>query len=66
MDYEKAIGRVYEHLEDDKVEPAVMGCLRIARHAKDYLNAATFLRELYPNKQEVARAIHDDTSHLPS
>jgi hypothetical protein len=64
MDYEKAIARVYEHLEKNDVEKAVMACLRIARAAKDYLNAAVFLRELYPDKGEVARALYDDTSHL--
>lgn len=64
MDYEKAIARVYEHLENNDVEKAVMACLRIARAAKDYLNAAIFLRELYPNKIEVARALYDDAAHL--
>ncbi len=64
MDYEKAIARIYEHLEENHVEKAVMGCLRVARSAKDYLNAAIFLRELYPDKKEVVRALYDDTSHL--
>lgn len=64
MDYDNEVARIYEHLEENRVENAVMGCLRVARAAKDYLNAAIFLRELYPNKQEVARAIFDDTSHL--
>lgn len=64
MDYEKALARVYEHLEEDAVEKAVMGCLRIARAAKDHLNAAIFLRELYPNKMEVARTLYDDTAGL--
>ncbi len=31
-----------------------MGCLRVARNVQDYLNAAMFLRELYP------RALNDD------
>jgi hypothetical protein len=64
MNYEEAIARIYEHLENDHVEKAVMGCLRVARAAKDYLNAAIFLRELYPNKTEVVRALYDDTAHL--
>jgi hypothetical protein len=64
MDYENAIARVYEHLENDHVEKAVMGCLRVARATKDYLNAAIFLRELYPNKMEVARALYDDMAHI--
>jgi hypothetical protein len=64
VDYEKAITRIYEHLEEDRVESAVMGCLRIARATKDYLSAAIFLRELYPNKSEVARALYDDIAPL--
>jgi hypothetical protein len=64
MDFESATARIYEHLENDHVEKAVMACLRIARAAKDYLNAAIFLRELYPDKGEVSRALYDDTSHL--
>lgn len=39
-------------------------CLRVARTVKDYLNAAIFLRELYPSKNEVVRALYDDISHL--
>jgi hypothetical protein len=64
MDYDEALARVYKHLEEDKVDQAVMSCLRIARSTNDYLNAAVFLRELYPNKNEVARVLYDDTSHL--
>lgn len=64
MDIEKAVARVYEHLEEDRVESAVMGCLRIARAAKDFLNSAIFLRELYPNKKEVVRALYEETSPL--
>ncbi|MCW9032908.1 MAG: hypothetical protein OQJ97_01720 [Rhodospirillales bacterium] len=64
MDYMNHLERIYENLEEDKVELAVMACLRIARISKDYLNAAYFFRELYPNKKEVARFILDDTSHL--
>lgn len=64
MEYEKIIERIYEHLEDDKVERAVMACLRIARATNDYLNAAAFLRELFPDKGEAARALADDLVHL--
>ena len=64
MDYERSLARIYEHLEEDRVERAVMGCLRIARNAKDYLHAAIFLRELYPDRNEVARVLYDDTSLL--
>jgi len=49
MDYNAALAEVYEHLNADDVENAVMSCLRIARSANDYLNAAVFLRELTSN-----------------
>ncbi|MBD9624742.1 hypothetical protein IB279_17505 [Ensifer sp. ENS06] len=64
MDYAPIIARIFDHLEDDKIEKAVMGCLRLARHLKDYPSSAIFLRELNPNKHEVARVIFDDASHL--
>jgi len=64
MDYDKSLARIYEHLEEDQVEKAVMGCLRVARNAKDYLNAAIFMRELYPDRHEVGRVLYDDTAHL--
>ena len=64
MDYIGAIERVYDHLENDQVDKAVMTCLRIARNLKDYLYAAVFLRELYPGEKEFLRVLYDDTSHL--
>lgn len=64
MDIFKAIDRIYEYLEEDRVEQAVMGCLRVARRNKDYFNAAIFLRELYPDKREVMWALFDDISSL--
>jgi hypothetical protein len=64
VDYKKAVERIYEHLEQDRVESAVMGCLRIARAIKDFINGAEFLRELYPNKTEVVRALYDDIAPL--
>lgn len=64
MDYAIIIERVYEHVENGHVDKAVMGCLRIARHLKDYLYAAIFLREMYPNKEELIRILYDDVSHL--
>lgn len=64
MDYANTIECVYEHVESGDVDKATMGCLRIARHLEDYLYAAIFLRELYPDKQEVARALYDDIGHL--
>src|SRR5881275_1659307 len=64
MDYAATIDRIYEHIENGHVDKAVMGCVRVARHLKDYLSAATFLREMYPTKKEVARVLLDDTNHL--
>lgn len=64
MDFSKSITRIFEHLENDNVEAATMACLRVARSAQDHLNAAFFLRELYPKKEEVGRMIYDDTKHL--
>ena len=64
MDYAAAIERVYDHLENDHVDKAVMTCLRIARNLQDYLYAAIFLREMYADKREVIRVLYDDTSHL--
>lgn len=64
MDYEQAVTRIYEHLENDQVEKAVMACLRVARSTKDFLNAAIFLRELYPSKNEVVHALYDDIASL--
>jgi hypothetical protein len=64
VDYGRAVERIFEHLEEDNVDKALMGCLRIARHMKDYLSAAIFLRELYPNKKAVVDALYDDLQHL--
>jgi hypothetical protein len=64
MDYQSAVESVYAHLEAGHADKAVMVCLRIARNSRDYLNAATFLRELYPSKNEFGRVLADDTSHL--
>jgi hypothetical protein len=64
MDYAAAIERVYDQLENDQVDKAIMTCLRIARNLQDFLYAAVFLREMYPNKHECIRILYDDTSHL--
>lgn len=64
MNLDKVIARVYENLEEDRVESAVMSCLRIARGIKDYVHAAIFLRELYPDKNEVVRVLHDEIAPL--
>lgn len=64
MDHAAVIERVYEHLENGHVEKAVMACVRLARNLNDYMNAAIFLRELYPDKQQFGRVFYDDTVKL--
>lgn len=64
MDIAATLTRVHEQLEDDRVENAVMTCLRIARATGDHFNAVVFLRELYPNKGEIVRALYEETQHL--
>lgn len=64
MEYVNTIARIYEHLEEGHVEKAVMGCLRLARHLKDYVASAIFLRELCPDKREIGRVLNDDAAHL--
>jgi hypothetical protein len=64
VDYERALARIYENLDDDHVEKATMGCLRIARATKDIVNAATFARELCSDKREAVNLLYDDLSQL--
>jgi len=58
------IGKIYSQLENDKVDAALMNCLRLARAIFDYLNAAVFLREMYPARRDFIRALLDDTEKL--
>jgi hypothetical protein len=64
MDYAAAIKTVYDHLDNDHVDKAVMMCLRIARNLQDFLYAAVFVREMQPNDKECTRILVDDTRHL--
>ncbi|NQT87045.1 hypothetical protein HQ560_09790 [bacterium] len=64
MDYSAVIERVYDHVESDHVDKAVMACLRIARHLQDYLYTAIFLREMGPGRREMGSVFFDDTKHL--
>lgn len=64
MDYAAEIKRVYEQLDNDQVDKAVMTCLRLARTLKDYFSAAIFLRELRPNKRQFLQVFYEDTSEL--
>jgi len=64
MDFSAALARIHDYLENDRLENAVMACLRVARSSSDFLYAAIFLRELYPNKAEIARVLFEETQHL--
>jgi len=64
MNVEDTIERICEHVENGHADKAVMACLRLARHGKDYMSAAIFMRELYPNKTAVVRALYDDMQSL--
>jgi hypothetical protein len=64
MDIVSHVGRIFEYLESGHVENAVMACVRVARVNRDYVNAAIFLRELYPDRYEVEYTLYDDTAHL--
>ena len=48
MDYKASIEKVHEHLDEDRVEQAVMACFRIARNLKDPFNSTIFLQILNP------------------
>lgn len=64
MDIRPTLNKIFEDLSDNKIESAVMGCLRVARRIKDYPNAAMFLREIHPTKNEVVRVLYEDMAHL--
>jgi hypothetical protein len=64
MDKEQLVQQIYDHVDADRVESALMGCLRLSRSIKDHLNMATFLWELLYKRQDVVRALHPDVSDL--
>lgn len=64
MDHQAIIQKIYDQLEDDRVDNAAMACLRLARGMKDYIHAAIFLFELYPEGKEMMRMLSNDISHL--
>ena len=61
---EQLIQRIYDYVEQGEVDKAVRASLRLSRQIGDHMNTALFLRELIDDKQEIARVIYDDTSHL--
>ena len=64
MSAAQIIERIYDHLENDEVEKAVMACLRLARLISDKLNTGMFLHELYPDREEFVRVLYDDFQEL--
>ena len=64
MESKLLIERIFEHLDDNAVDKAVMTCLRLSRKHKDYFNIVLFLRELYPNKDQVHDVFFDETQEL--
>jgi len=64
MDYKTKIDKIYDHLEDDEINKAIMGCLRLSRNLNDHLHTAIFLRELYPSNEDFFRVLYDDIDNL--
>lgn len=58
------ISKIFTQLESDDVVAAAINCLRLARSIRDYLNAAIFLREMYPARKDFIRALLEDTEQL--
>jgi len=58
------IERVYDLVESREIDKAVIVCLRLARAANDTFNIVMFLRELYPDVQQLKSAFHQETQHL--
>jgi len=56
--------RIFDHVENGDVDKAVRASLRLSRHINDYINTALFLHELMDDKEEIARVLYDDISHL--
>lgn len=66
LDISQYLPKIHDNIESDNVEGAIVACFRVARCKNDYLNAAIFMRELYPNKEEVVRTIYDMASKIDS
>jgi len=66
LDYAVAIKQVYQSIDANSVDKALMECLRISRHLKDHLHVAIFLRELCPGNAELLRALSEDIRDLKS
>jgi hypothetical protein len=64
MKPEQLIERVYQLVETQEIDKAVLVCLRLARSMNDTFNAVMFLRELNPDIQQLKVAMLDETKHL--
>lgn len=63
MDLRDIIQKVYDELEHDRVENALMLCVRLARGIQDHLYSAIFLRET-DGMAPLLRALHNDWKEL--
>ena len=64
MNHKELVERIYDHIENDNVSRAVMGCLRLSRLSKDYINSTIFLRELHPDKTQLWELFYLETKEL--
>lgn len=62
--HQDLVQRIYDYVEQGEVDKAVRASLRLSRHIGDHMNTALLLRELVDDKNEIARVLLDDTSHL--
>ncbi len=64
MDEHALIERIYDHVESGAVDKATVACLRLAKKIGDTFSVITFLRELYPDTDQMRVAFFDETEHL--
>lgn len=64
MSAEAIVHRVFDHVEANEIDKAVLACLRLARLTGDTYNAVIFLRETYPDLSQLRSGFFDLTSHL--
>ena len=57
---ETIIGKIYNHIENDKVDNAVFACIRLSRTIGDVFNTLLFLKELRPDKKQSDQAFYDE------
>jgi hypothetical protein len=64
MNFSRLISEGYDQLKQSRADLAVSTCLRLARHTKDYLNVAVFLREIHDNGKDFLRSFFGDVEYL--